>query len=111
MSKVLFCAISPNHKAYWNNILIALEELGHEVIITYTQVQLDNKKEEYQKNEFKVVRFPIRELSRLDNVARDTQTALNYLSRKDQSVYYFERCAARLPYWLWRIVEIGRAHV
>lgn len=104
MSKVLFCANTSGHLPYWENILIALERLNYEVIITYTHSQRINNKEEYQENGFKVVRFPIRELSRLDNVARDTQTALNYRARKDQSVYYFERWAARLPHWLWRIV-------
>ncbi len=104
MSKVLFCGRSPYHQPYWRNILIALEKLNHEVIITYTQGQEDNEKEEYQENRFKVVRFPIRNLSRLDHVVRDTQTVLNYRAREDQSAYYFERWAARLPRLVWRIV-------
>jgi hypothetical protein len=102
MTRILFCAKTSAHQPYWADILAALRERGDEVLVTYSQGSAEG--ESPNKN-YQVVPFPIKSLSRIDHLLRETRTAISYRRRKDQSFYYFARWTWNLPNVISRIVR------
>ncbi|MGA8258775.1 MAG: CDP-glycerol glycerophosphotransferase family protein [Arenicellales bacterium] len=106
MARILFCAKTALHRPYWISVLTTLAGRGHEMLLTYG----DGAAGLESSNEgFTIMPFPVKALSRIDHLMRETRTAISYRQRKGQSSYYFRRWAGNLPSPLSRLVMNSRS--